>query len=208
MSDDRPDSMRWHVHGERTIYDNPWVQLVRVDVEPPGGGPRFEHHVVRLNRTAIAVVLDDADRVLMLWRHRFVTDQWGWELPGGIVEAGEDGAVTAARETEEETGWRPGPMRHVITYQPMIGMVDTPHSIYLAHGADFVAAPEDSEENARIEWVPLVDVPDLMARGELLGSGTLVGLLHVLASRTAGVDLRESEPVDPSQVAHRAGAAR
>jgi len=30
----------------------------------------------------------------------------GWELPGGHVEPGEDPAVTGARETEEETGYR------------------------------------------------------------------------------------------------------
>ena len=30
----------------------------------------------------------------------------GWELPGGHCEPGEDPAVTAARETEEETGYR------------------------------------------------------------------------------------------------------
>lgn len=187
MSEDRPESMRWTVYGRRTIYDNPWVQLELVDVQPPGGGPRFEHHVVTLRRVAIAVVLDERERVLMLWRHRFVTDQWGWELPGGIVDQGEDGAVTAAREVEEETGWRPGPMERQTTYQPMMGMVDTPHEVYLARGAQFIAEPKQSEENGRVEWVPLADVRGLLERGELLGSGTLIGLLHVLAFKDARV---------------------
>jgi 8-oxo-dGDP phosphatase len=79
------------------------VGLVNVDVEPPNG-ERFEHHVVRLQRVAIAAVIDVRDRVLLLWRHRFVTDEWGWELPGGIVEGDETGAETALREVEEETG--------------------------------------------------------------------------------------------------------
>jgi 8-oxo-dGTP pyrophosphatase MutT (NUDIX family) len=35
-----------------------------------------------------------------------MTDECAWELPGGIVEPGED-AVTAVCEVEEETGWRP-----------------------------------------------------------------------------------------------------
>lgn len=175
------ESARWKVFGERTLYDNPWVRLVKVDVEPPNG-KRFEHHVVRLQRVAIAAVLDDADRVLMLWRHRFVTDEWGWELPGGIVDPGEDGPASAAREVEEETGWRPGPLTHLLTFQPMIGMVDSPHELYVAHSATLIGAPTDPEEAGRVDWVPLASVMDLMTKGEVLGSGSMVALLHVLAS--------------------------
>jgi 8-oxo-dGTP pyrophosphatase MutT (NUDIX family) len=176
------EELRWTVHGERTLYDNPWVRLVLVDIEPPGGR-RFEHHVVRLQRVAVTVVLDDHDRVLMMWRHRFATDEWGWELPGGIVEAGENAATAAAREVEEETGWRPGPVEHLISFQPMPGMVDTPHEVYAAYGAEKTGEPTDLEEAARIEWVPLAQIVDLARKGEALGSGTLVGLLYFLAQR-------------------------
>lgn len=181
MTDDRPESLRWTVFGERSVYANPWVHLNLVDVQPPGGVDRFEHHVVRLRAAVIAVVLGDHDRVLMLWRHRFVADQWGWELPGGLLEDDEDGAAAVAREVEEETGWRPNPMRRVLTYQPMSGMVDSPHTIYATRGATYIGAPVASDEAARIDWIPLASVHKLAAKGELLGSGTLIGLLHVLA---------------------------
>jgi 8-oxo-dGTP pyrophosphatase MutT (NUDIX family) len=178
--------LRWTVYGERTLYDSPWVRLTLADVEPPGGAARFEHHVVHLFRVAVAVVLDDQDRVLMLWRHRFVADAWGWELPGGIVEAGESGADTAARETLEETGWRTSNLRHVTTFEPMMGMVDSPHELYLGEASEYAGAPAGSEEAGTVAWVPLDDVPDLLKRGRLMGSGTLVALLYVLAAR-AGV---------------------
>ncbi|AWZ05153.1 MULTISPECIES: NUDIX domain-containing protein [unclassified Streptomyces] len=180
-----PDLERWQIHGERTVYDNRWVKLTLADVEPPGV-ERFEHHVVRLHHVAISAVLDDQDRVLMLWRYRFVPDSFGWELPGGIVDPGEDPATTALREVEEETGWRPDALEHVVTYQPMVGMVDSPHEIYVGRGAQHVGEPTDLEEAGYVAWVPLADIPELMARGELMGSGTLVALLHVLASRAAG----------------------
>ena len=57
----------WVIHGTRTIYDNPWVKLDLADVEPPGV-KRFEHDAVRLSQAAVAAIVDDADRVLMLWR--------------------------------------------------------------------------------------------------------------------------------------------
>ncbi|MEU7258183.1 NUDIX domain-containing protein [Streptomyces rimosus] len=174
----------WQIHGERTIYDNRWVKLGLVDVEPPGV-ERFEHHVVRLHQVSIAAILDDQDRVLMLWRYRFVPDSFGWELPGGIVDAAETPAAAALREVEEETGWRPDALEHVVTYQPMVGMVDSPHEIYVGRGAKYVGEPTDLEEAGHVAWVPLASIPELMARGELMGSGTLVALLHILASRAA-----------------------
>ena len=69
--------MRWTIHGERSLYESDWVRLRLVDVELPDGH-RFEHHVVRLPRDAAGTVVIDPERgVLLLWRHRFVTDGWG-----------------------------------------------------------------------------------------------------------------------------------
>lgn len=172
----------WRIHGERDLYDNRWVKLQLWDVEPPGM-ERFEHHVLKLHNVAVTAVLDDEDRVLMMWRYRFVPQQWGWELPGGIIDEGEDPAEAAVREVEEETGWRPKSLEHVVTYQPMVGMVDSTCAIYVGQGAEQVGEPTDLEEAGHIEWVPLSDIPGLMARGDLMGSGTLVALLSVLAGR-------------------------
>jgi 8-oxo-dGTP pyrophosphatase MutT (NUDIX family) len=183
VSVDRPEGVEpWLIHGERDVYDNQWVKLQLWNVEPPGIKP-FDHHVVKLHHVAITAVLDDQDRVLMMWRYRFVPQQFGWELPGGIVDAGEDAAETALREVVEETGWRPKSLEHIVTYQPMVGMVDSPHEIFVGHGAKRVGEPTDLEEAGHIEWIPLADVPGLMARGELMGSGTLVALLYILANR-------------------------
>ena len=71
--------MKWTVHGERMIYESPWVSLALADIEIPGG-ERFEHHVIRMPAEAAGTVVHDPDRgVLLLWRHRFTTDTWGWE---------------------------------------------------------------------------------------------------------------------------------
>jgi 8-oxo-dGTP pyrophosphatase MutT (NUDIX family) len=181
MADERAsDPHPWRIHGERTLYDSPWVRLSLVEVEPPGAR-RFEHHVVRLQHVAIAAVLDDQDRVLMLHRYRFVPDRWGWELPGGIVDEGEDAAKAAAREVEEETGWRPSSLVRVAAFEPMIGMVESPHEVFVGRGATYIGEPTDVEEAGRVEWIPLADIPGMMERGELAGSGTLVGLLYLLA---------------------------
>jgi 8-oxo-dGTP pyrophosphatase MutT (NUDIX family) len=102
--------MRWKVHGQQTLYQSNWVNLELADVELPDGR-HLDHHVLRMHRqSASAAVIDDQGRVLMLWRHRFITDRWGWELPCGWVDPGEDPAEATRREVLEETGWEPGPL--------------------------------------------------------------------------------------------------
>ncbi|MCL4414718.1 MAG: NUDIX hydrolase [Actinobacteria bacterium] len=118
--------MKWTVYGTRRIYHNAWVSLDLVDVELPDG-QRFEHHVVRLDPVAAAVIVDDQERGLLLWRHRFIVDTWGYELPTGIVEAGETPAETALREAVEETGWRPRNLTPLVSYYPCAGIASAHH---------------------------------------------------------------------------------
>lgn len=170
----------WHVHGERVIYDNEWVTVGLADISQPSG-ERFEHHTVTLPAAAMTVVLDDDGRnVLLSWRHRFVPNLWNWELPGGLLDDGESPAETAAREVEEETGYRPRTVEHLVTFEPMAGTVRSAHHVFLARGVERVADPTELNEGT-FRWVPLADVPNLIATGKVGNSGALVGLLHVLA---------------------------
>lgn len=56
-------------------------------------------------RSVGTVVVDGNGNTLLIWRHRFITDRWGWEVPAGWAEPGEDLAEAARREIVEETGW-------------------------------------------------------------------------------------------------------
>jgi 8-oxo-dGTP pyrophosphatase MutT (NUDIX family) len=116
-----------------------------------------------------------------MWRHRFVFDRWGWELPGGLIEAGEDPMVTAMREVEEETGYRPTCLEHLVSYQPMAGMVDSEHVLFVGRGAERVGKPVGEVEADRLEWVPMSEIPGMIARGDIWTSGTLIGLLQAQA---------------------------
>jgi 8-oxo-dGTP pyrophosphatase MutT (NUDIX family) len=172
--------VRWKIHGERAIYESPWVSLALVDVEVPGG-ERFEHHVVRIPGGAVSgVVVLDQGRVLMIHRHRFITDTWGWEIPAGRVLLGEDPVVAAERETLEETGWRPGPLTRLLSYSPSIGVLDQRFNAYLAEGAEHVGEPVDSSESDRIDWLPLADLPALIRSGEIEDGNTLTAILWLL----------------------------
>ncbi|MGW3662548.1 NUDIX hydrolase [Streptomyces sp. NPDC005141] len=171
--------MEWKTHGERQIYTNPWVNLCLVDVQQPDGR-RWEYHVVRLRHLAVAAVVNDRQEVLMMWRHRFITDSWAWELPMGLVEESETPEEAAAREVLEETGWRPGPIKPLIYAEPANGITDSQHHVFRADGATYEGPPTEKNESDRIEWIPLSEIRGMIDRREIVSSGSLVGLLYVL----------------------------
>ncbi len=174
--------MKWTVHGERVIYDSPWVRLTLADIELPGGGGRFDHHVLRMPAQAAGVVVDDPTRgVLLLWRHRFVTDSWGWEIPAGRVDEGESPIEAGARETLEETGWLPGPLRHLNTYFPHNGSSDATFNLYVTGSATFIGEPTDPYESDRIEWLSWPHIRAAIESGDVRDGLSLTALLWVLA---------------------------
>jgi len=173
--------VRWQVHGERVLYDSDWVRLSLVDVEIPGG-ERFEHHVVRMPNKAAGAVVHDRDRgVLLLWRHRFITDEWGWEIPAGGMNPGETPARAAARETLEETGWRAGPLRPLVHFSPTNGISDQVFHTFVANGATYAGEPTDVGESERIEWVPVSEVRRILRDNEMLDGMSLTAVAYALA---------------------------
>ena len=175
------EATRWIIRGERLVDDSRRARVSIAEVELPDG-VRFEQWVLRLPRAAVVVVLNDRDEVLMMWRHRFIIDRWVWELPGGYVDdEREDPATSAAREVEEETGWRPGPLEPLLTFQPMVGTVDSENLLFLARSAEYLGHPADINEAERVAWIPLATVPERIARGEIVGSSSIIGLLQVLS---------------------------
>jgi 8-oxo-dGTP pyrophosphatase MutT (NUDIX family) len=171
--------MRWTVHGEQALYESDWLAVTLADVELPTG-ERFGHHVVRLPRDAAAVVVLDPERgVLLLHRHRFVVDAWGWEIPGGRIDDGETPAQAAAREALEETGWRPGPLRPLFSYHPLSGLSNQRFHVFLADGARREQEP-DLVETDRVEWFAIPELRRLVAGGEIQDGFSLTALLWLL----------------------------
>ncbi len=181
--------MRWTVHGERYLYESDWMSLALVDVEPPGH-QRFEHHVLRFPRAASGTIVYDPIRreVLLLWRHRFITDRWGWEVPAGGLDEGETPGEAAVRETVEEAGWRPGTLDLLASYTPMPGGVDQTFHLFLTDDAEHVGDPTDPAEAERVEWVPVAELRAALVDGRIVEGMSVTGLALALALGRLGAN--------------------
>jgi 8-oxo-dGTP pyrophosphatase MutT (NUDIX family) len=187
--------MRWKVHRQRTLYQSDWVNVEVADVELPDGR-RLDHHVLRMHRqSASAALIDDQGRVLMLCRHRFITDRWGWELPCGWVNPGEDPAEAARREVLEETGWEPGTLKLLCSYGADVGISDARFHLYQADGATWQGPPADNTEATRVAWIPLSEVRELLNRGLVDDAASITALLYLLAFAPIGTAMKPGEPV-------------
>lgn len=170
--------MEWQTHGRRQVYGSPWVEVWLDDVDVPGVG-RIEHHVVRMPRASTtAVVTNDRGEFLLIYRHRFITGRWGWEVPAGWAEPGEDPAAAIAREVEEETGWRPGRVELMTEYDAIAGISDMHFRSYLVTGCTLVGAPQDTSEASRVEWLPEAEVVRLLTSGKVADGPSLAALSY------------------------------
>jgi 8-oxo-dGTP pyrophosphatase MutT (NUDIX family) len=173
--------VRWTVHGSRELYSSPWVGLSLVDVEVPGHR-RYEHHVID-GPDAAGVLVADPDRgVLAIWRHRFLSDEWAWEIPGGMVEPDEAPEQSARRECVEESGWDPGELHLLHRFHPVAGQSRQTFWLYGATGATEVGEPQP-EETERVAWLDDAEVAGIVERNEVLDGLSVIAFLRHLAQR-------------------------
>lgn len=171
----------WSDRGDSVIYDSDWVRLVITDVVMPDG-TQVDHHVARMPRPAAGTIMVDADRILLLYRHRFITDSWGWEIPAGGVDTGESVTEAAIREALEESGWEPATVQPLCSFNPASGILDQEFHIFLSHDAEHRGEPTDQNEAARIEWLAIDEIHRLLTNGEISDGLTFAALSYAFAA--------------------------
>jgi 8-oxo-dGTP pyrophosphatase MutT (NUDIX family) len=195
---DEPDAARWKVHRRRTKYESEWVNVYLDDVELPDG-THIDHHVLAMPKASqTAIVLNDArDHVLLIWRHRFITDKWGWEVPAGWVEPGEDRKESIRREILEETGYEVKKLDRFIEYDAIPGLSSMHFAAWMATAGERVQEP-DKREVTDVEWIPIHDIGSLTTNG-LITDGPSVIAVSLLLALQHGVKTRNAD-TSPSSV--------
>ena len=116
------------------------------------------------------VVAITKDRRLVLVRqHRWGIEESTLEIPGGVVDPGEDPLEASKRELREETGFAGGTWTALgaVTSNPAIQ--DNRTWMFLAEGVELCGAPErgPGEEGMTVETPALSSLPELLTSGDI-----------------------------------------
>jgi ADP-ribose pyrophosphatase len=165
--------------GETEIYRGHVIAVGHGRFEAPDG-TEFDRDLVHHPGAVSVVPLLDDGRVVLVRQYRAPLDEFVLELPAGKRDvAGEPPEITAARELEEEVGYRAGRLDKLCEFFNSPGFTDEWSHVYLATDLEEAptAAQGPEEEHMTIEHVPLSAVPALIAAGELTDGKTIIGLL-------------------------------
>jgi 8-oxo-dGTP pyrophosphatase MutT (NUDIX family) len=115
-----------------------------------------------------------AGEVVLIRQFRFGTWSLTLEIPGGMVDPGEEPAVAAARELEEETGYRPARLESLGFCHPNPAIQTNRLHTFLAHDCEQVHAGEPDElEDISIEPTPRAKVEEYLRDGQISHSAVI-----------------------------------
>jgi len=133
----------------------------------------FIHH----RGAAAAVAVTDNKEFLMVKQYRPGMDRITLEIPAGCTNQGEEGIITAARELEEETGYKPEHIEHLTDMYAAAAYDDECVKIYLATELKKTHQNLDEDEYLDVVTVPVEKAVEMIINKEIQDSKTITGIL-------------------------------
>ena len=122
-------------------------------------------------------VMDDG-RLLMVRQYRNALERYTLELPAGkLDDPKEEGIVCAARELEEETGYRSDKLEWLITLRTTVAFCDERIEIFTAHDLIPTSQDLDEDEYIDVKAYTLDELKKKIFSGEIEDSKTIAAIM-------------------------------
>ena len=171
-----------HDAPEETVWEGQYIAAKRRG--------RWEYVSRTRNISAAVIVAIDDGHVILVEQYRVALGRSCLELPAGLIgdeTEGEAVESAAARELEEETGYRPSRMTELGCFHSSPGMVSEAFTLLRADGLTRVHDGGGVKgEDIVVHRVKLTEVPAFVAQKRAEGLAVDVKLLLLLADSLLG----------------------
>lgn len=153
----------------------------RIDTCELPSGKNYKAFVLEFDAWANVVALTKNNEVVLIKQYRHGVQEVSLELPGGVVDAGENPLEGARRELMEETGYTADNFIEIGRIYPNPAIQQNTLYCYLAAGAELAGSQHlDEMEEIEVQLVPLDEMVELVRRGKFLHALNVAVLFQAL----------------------------
>lgn len=177
MADEAPRA--WTQVAVRTEKDYRIFRTRTLDVLDPRNGAPYVRTVIDAPDWVNVIPVTTDGQVVLVRQFRFGTWSNTLEIPGGMLDPGEDALGAAGRELEEETGFRPARVSAIGVSHPNPAIFANRLHSFLAEGCVKVhEGKQDGSEDIQVVLVPRTELAGLVLDGTITHSLVLAALLY------------------------------
>lgn len=164
---------KWQRLDKDTVY-NGWVKIIKHSVLLPDG-TKSDYEIDHRERGAAACLVFDGENILLAYQYRFALDKMIFDLPGGMIDAGESGLQAAKRECQEEIGIKPIDIHHLTTFCPNPGRSNWYIELYFCDKYEKALADTDNaSEIIEMKKVTVHKLEEMINSGEIVDPSLLI----------------------------------
>lgn len=168
----------------RSVYKGRIVDLGLEEVVLPNG-VTVNLEIIRHPGACAVVPLHEDGTVTLIHQHRHAAGGLIYEIPAGVLEAGEAPETCAARELAEEVQLQAGKLTRLTSIHTTPGFTDEVIHLFLATELSVAEGQPEADEVLRAVRVPLAEALAWVEQGRITDAKTICGLL--LTARRLGV---------------------